>query len=181
VVDPARNLASARRLAALYRRLFPRGRVLVGEEATRAAVRRAFPGAGWIHFDAHGVFDAAFPELTRLGLADGAFDLGQAAQWQAAPELANLAGCNTGRWPATADSGRYGLGGLLCRRGVRWAVATRNAVADDVAADFNRAFYQSLARGRSVPGAFAGALGALSRRHPAVEWAAFQLLDGGSR
>ncbi|MCB1057735.1 MAG: CHAT domain-containing protein [Acidobacteria bacterium] len=179
VVDPRGDLAGASRLADSYRQLFPEARILRGAEATRAAFREALPAASWLHVDAHGLYEAAFPELSAIQLADRPLALVEVSEMPLALRFANLSGCQTGRWPTTADSGRYGLAGLLSRLGVAWIVGSRFDLDDAVAADFNRSFYQDLRSGLEVPAAYRDALSRIGQRHPASSWAGLILLAAG--
>jgi CHAT domain-containing protein len=177
VVDPSRDLSGGSELARFYERVFPGSQVLAGSEATRGALRERLPAARWLHVDAHVRYDPAFPELSSLQLADapvGAIDL---RPMSPSLEFANLSACRSGEWPVTADSGRFGLAGLLARHGVRWVIGTRADLADTLARDFNRAFYAELARGVTVPAAYHAALGQVLRIHPASSWAALVLLE----
>jgi len=176
VVDPAGDLGGAERSLAAYRRLFPASRILQGAAATRAAVSGALAGAGWLHVDAHASYDPVFPEMSRLQLADGDLSLMEWARLPAPRRFANLSGCRTASWPATADSGQYGLGGLLTRLGTGWVVATRGPIPDAAAARYNQAFYQSIAAGAAVPAAHAAGLAALRPHHPPHVWGAILLL-----
>jgi len=179
VVDPRGDLAGGVQLASQYQELFPQGLVLLQGEATGAAFRRALPLAGWIHIDAHGGFDPAFPELSSLELADGPITLAELADLPTAITFANLSGCRTGSWPITADRGRFGIAGLFVRRGAGWVVASRSQLDDRLAAQFNHVFYQELAAGQTVPQAYAQALGGLRQQVPAASWSSFFLLRGG--
>lgn len=176
VVDPVSNLASGRRLARFYRRSFPTARVLAGAQATTAAVTEGVRSSSWLHVDAHGVYDPAFPELSHLALTDGALRMTDLAAL--APRLrgANLLGCWTGAWPVTADSGRYGLAGALTRAGVPWTIASRTAITDLAGAEFNRLFYSRLRSGETVVAAYAEAMSMLRGKVPASQWAALMLL-----
>ncbi len=176
VVDPGGDLGEAERSLPEYRRRFPGGRFLRGGEATRGAVLGALAGAEWLHVDAHASYDPVFPEMSRLELADGGLGLMEWARLPAPRRFANLSGCRTASWPATADSGQYGLGGLLTRLGAGWVVATRGPVPDHAAGLYNRAFYGAIAAGRSVPAAHAAGLAALRPVAPPQIWGAILLL-----
>src|SRR6185295_2369987 len=166
VVDPTGDLAGAERSLVAYRRWFPGGRFLRGGEATPAAVGEALTGAGWLHVDAHASYDPVFPEMSRLQLAGGELSLMEWSRLPVPRQFANLSGCRTASWPATADSGQYGLGGLLARLGVGWVVATRGPIPDDAAGRYNQAFYRALAAGAGVPAAHAAGLAALRPVQP---------------
>lgn len=182
VVDPERNLPSGPRLEAFFRQLDPTARVLGGGDATRAAVREAFRTAHRLHLGTHGRYDPAFPRLSRLRLADGELLLGElaasmGATGSATPELVDLAGCHTGRWPATADRGHFGLAGAMARSGVPWVVGSRSALDDGVAAELAEAFYGFLSTGDPVPRAYGRALGELARHRRGVEWGGITLFS----
>ncbi len=130
VVDPTEDLGGAERSLAAYRRLFPGSRILRGREATPEAVREALAGAEWLHVDAHASYDPVFPEMSRLQLAGGELSLMEWSRLPAPRRFANLSGCRTASWPATADSGQYGLGGLLTRLGAGWVLANRAPIPD---------------------------------------------------
>ncbi|MES1240438.1 MAG: CHAT domain-containing protein, partial [Acidobacteriota bacterium] len=176
VVDPTGDLAGAERSLSIYRSLFPGGRILRGGDATRAAVRGALAQAEWLHVDAHASYDPVFPEMSRLLLADGDLGLIEWSRLPAPRRFANLSGCRTASWPVTADSGQYGLGGLLARLGAGWVVATRGPIPDGAAHLYNEAFYRAIARGRTVPEAHAAGLAAVRAGHPPQVWGAILLL-----
>lgn len=178
VVDPLGNLAGGQEQVALLSRRFPSATIERGESATRAVVRAGLARAAWVHFDGHGRFDAAFPELSSLALADGPLTILDLEKAPIAVRFANLNGCQTGRWPYTAGSGHYGLAGVLARRGVSWVVASRATLEDRVASLFNQEFYAAAAAGRPIPEAFRTALGAVRREHPPARWAGLLLLWG---
>lgn len=176
VVDPRANLPAAPQLLATYRELFPDARVLAGGAATYAAFRREAARARWLHVDAHGLYDPAFPQLSALQLADRPIHWVELADTPMSFQFANLSGCQTGRWPITADSGTYGIAGLVTRLGVGWAVASRSVLADRVARDFNLSFYAAVAAGDPVPAAYHRALRAVAASFPAPAWCGLVLL-----
>jgi DNA-directed RNA polymerase specialized sigma24 family protein len=176
VVDPTGDLAGAERSLSAYRSLFPGSRILRGGDATREAVRGALADAEWLHVDAHASYDPVFPEMSRLQLADGDLSLIEWSRLPAPRRFANLSGCRTASWPVTADSGQYGLGGLLTRLGAGWVVATRGPIPDAAAYLYNRAFYSAISQGSDVPAAHAAGLAAVRARHPPQVWGAILLL-----
>jgi CHAT domain-containing protein len=176
VVDPTEDLGGAERSLPAYRRLFPDARILRGAAATREAVRGALAGAEWLHVDAHASYDPVFPEMSRLQLAGGELGLMEWSRLPAPRRFANLSGCRTASWPTTADSGQYGLGGLLTRLGAGWVVATRGPIPDAAAGRYNQAFYRAIAAGSTVPAAHASGLAALRSTDPPQVWGAILLL-----
>lgn len=178
VLDPTGDLGTRRDRRELYQGSFPRSRTLVGNEARRTRVLEALPGAAWFHADTHGHFDPAFPERSSLTLADGELTVEDLTALAVDLGFANLSGCLTGRWPTSADSGRYGLAGMFASRGTGWVIASRSDLLNDLARDFNPAFYRRLAAGAPVPLAWHRALAEVRRNHPAAAWAALFLIRG---
>ena len=178
-VDPLGDLPGGSELVGFYRELFPNARLLTGAAATRDGLRTALPSsAEWLHFDTHGRYQAGFPELSALELRDGPITFTELADLPILGRFVNLSGCDTGRWPITEDSGRFGVAGLLAQLGSRWVVASQGELADDLARDFNRAFYRAVAAGAAIPAAFAAGLDAVKEEHPAHAWATLMLISG---
>ncbi len=176
VVDPRRDLPAGRALLADYRRLFPQADVLAGGEARRAAVLARLAAASLFHLDAHGSYLGAFPDLSRLELADGGLSLGQLRELAPAPWLVNLSSCRSGAWPATADRGHYGIAGLFAANGSSWVVASRGDLDDRMAGEFNRELYTALTAGSPPAVAFQKALLQVAQRYPPADWGGMLLL-----
>ena len=157
----------------------PGTRVLRGDGATRDALRAALDRGRCLHVESHARYEPAFPELSSIALADGPVTGPELAVWASGLELVNISGCETGRAPVSADSGRFGLAGLLARRGVAWVVGARAALSNRLATDFNREFYAALSGGAAVPQAYRQALDVARSRHPASRWGVLVLLHTG--
>jgi hypothetical protein len=180
VVDPNANLKGTHRQAAAYRQRFAAGQLLEGRQATREAVSRALATSRWLHLDVHANYDDLFPELSTIELADGPIVSADLERWGSGLRFVNLSGCGTGRWPETADSGRYGIAGDLARSGVPWVVATRTDLPNAVAVDLNDALYACLGGSGSIPGCYGDALRAVAAKHPPAAWAGLVLIHAPS-
>ena len=182
VVDPKSNLASTPEQAEFYRQAAPEAVLLRGSAATAGALQQQLTTASFLHLDVHALFDPIFPELSSIELADQELRLDALAALPAPPIFANLSGCGTGRWPTTADAGRFGLAGVFARRGTHWVIASRNVIRDRLLRDFNMAFYRNFATTtvtpQHVPQLYATALRQLRQSYPATEWASLFLLIG---
>lgn len=184
VVDPTKDLGPG--LLYRYRNLFPQGRFLHREEVTRRAFSRFLAHASFLHVDAHGHHDPAFPELAGIELNDGIFYLSELEELylsrpeetMSPPRFVNLSGCQTGRWPVTADSGHYGLAGFFARLGTRWTVGSRGNLDNQLARDFNNKFYEVIGKGGSVPSAYGEASAGVRRQYSATLWATLLLVRG---
>lgn len=180
IVNPQRNLASGQAARLGFGALFPESRLLYGSEATRAAVDAALPSASFLHVDAHGRFEEAFPTLSGLQLHDGLVTIGDLLATGFPERLVNLSGCFTGKTAESGDSSFDGLAGFLALRGVRWVVASRVAGSDSMLAAFNDGFYRRLAMGEDIPQAFGAALGDLRASRPAAAWSTLILIGTDS-
>ena len=167
VIDPREDLGLP---------MAPGTRVLRGDGATRDALRAALGGGRWLHVESHARYEPAFPELSSILLADGPVTGPELAAWASGLELVNVSGCETGRAPVSADSGRFGLAGLLARRGVAWVVGARAALSNALAIDFDEEFYLALTERAPVPEAYRRALDLARSRHPASRWGVLVLL-----
>lgn len=180
IVDPQRNLASGRSAQQRFGTRFPEATVLYGAAATREAVDAALPSAAFLHVDAHGRFEGAFPTLSGLQLHDGLTTIGDLLASGFPERLVNLSGCFTGKSADSGTSSFDGLAGFLALRGVRWVVASRAAGSDLLLAAFNEGFYRRLAAGQSVPQAYGDALGELRSNQPAAAWSTLLLIGTDS-
>ena len=173
VVNPTEEL----QIRTPYDELVEGARILRGAEATFDAVSRSVNDSDWLHIDTHGYYDPAFADLSYLELAGARLGLGDVRVWDARLRFANLSGCETGRWPISPDSGRYGIGGVFAAGQVERVIASRSAINNKVADLFNGRFYASLEHG--VDKAYQMALDSVrDDGRPAVEWAALMLIAG---
>ena len=183
VVDPKRNLGASKRSLELYSQLFEDSAMLYGADASRAAFRAQLaelghprePARRILHVDAHAVFDQIFPVLSHVELSDANLHFFELELLELELELTNLAACSSSSWPTTQDSGRYGLSGLMVKRGSRFAIGSHGPLDNRLALAFNQAFYREFAAGLSVPAAFQQALLTLRKDYHEPEWSMIEL------
>ncbi|MEM9385444.1 MAG: CHAT domain-containing protein [Pseudomonadota bacterium] len=179
VVNPSADLRAAASAAPRYRRWFPSALVLSEQEARYEAVKQALAQAEFIHVDAHAIYDPAFPGLSQIRLAGERGLLAQDLVRADAPyAFVNLSACDSGRWPESAGSGVYGLGGAVARASAAWVIAARAPLADEVAATLNNSFYQRLRDGADPVSAYRFAHAQVRQQHPASRWGPLMLLGG---
>lgn len=138
-------------------RIYPRGRRLVGAEATVAAVTGALDGAAVTHLATHGHHDRENVLFSRLDLVDGplmAYDLQQLAR---PPQLAVLSACDVGRSVVRPGDELLGFTAALLYLGTATVVAGVSRVADDAAGPVMSTFHRALAAGATPARALAEA------------------------
>jgi len=178
VLDPQLNLSELEDKLTFFEARFPKATLLLGEAADGEAMRVFGEEAAWLHVDAHGVYDSLFPEFSGLELADGTLTFSELEALRPAWRFANLSACFSGRWPVSDDSGRYGLAGLIAGLGAEWVVASRGALDDALARDFNQAYYAAISQGDAVPRAYAAALTESKKHYPPSQWSKLFLMAG---
>ncbi|MEV6248867.1 CHAT domain-containing protein [Streptomyces sp. NPDC051742] len=141
--------AEADHLAALL----PGATVLIGADATRAAVLDALPASGWAHFACHGYSDPDNPSDSHLALHDHdrapfrVLDLSRLRLRNA--EFAFLSACDTARTTARlSDEAIHPLAAFQIA-GFSQVVGTLWRVDDAVAPAFSRLIYDELTADRS--------------------------------
>ncbi len=154
----------------------------------RAAASAAFlkhtPLEGYrvIHFATHAIVDEASAARTALALAPGEGESGfvgpgDLAALRLRADLVVLSACRTAGGVLIGGEGVEGLTSPLLEAGARAVVASGWRVGDRQTVALVQAFYDALARGRSVGDALRAAkLDALRRGAPASEWAAFAVI-----
>lgn len=160
---------------------FPDGSLLVGDDATEAAFRRAASRPAILHFAGHGMISDEEPLGSALVLAVGEGEDG----WLRTPEvftldlaadLVVLSGCSTGLGKLTGD-GIVGLARGFLFAGASALLVSQWDVSDRATAELMEVFYEGLGRGLPPARALREArLVLLERyRHPFL-WAAFDLI-----
>ncbi|OLT25049.1 CHAT domain-containing protein [Nocardiopsis sp. CNR-923] len=149
----------ARREVATLARVYPRARVLGGDEAGRTRVVEGFADADVVHLAGHGHVPDRVPLLASVDLVDGpllARDLGVLT---AAPDLVTLSTCWNGRGFGGVTGTPSGFVGALHARGVRTVVASPVPVRDAEAEGAMVSFHRAVTEGVPVSEAVALHLG----------------------
>ena len=156
-------------------------RLLVGGDATEAAVKREAGQYSLLHFATHGLVAPDRPLASSLLLASGAGEDGylrvdEIFNMDLHAELVVLSGCSTGLGRLTGD-GIIGLTRAFLYAGTPTVVVSQWDVSDRATAYLMERFYGALARGRPKAAALRAAELDTRRRypHPAL-WAAFALV-----
>lgn len=179
--------AARRELAAAARELPGEARVLLGADATEAALLALRPGqAGVVHLAAHTLLDEASVRGPAVMLTAGAGEDGLVfpAELAARPfggRLAVLAGCQTALGGAEDGRALASLTGALLAAGAEGVVATLWKVNDQATATFMEQFYYFLGRGEAPAAALRHAkLRLRSSEHWARPdlWSAYVLAGG---
>jgi CHAT domain-containing protein/tetratricopeptide (TPR) repeat protein len=133
------------------------GRLLVGAEATEAALRSSdFSRFAILHLAAHSVIDDAHPERSAVVLApgdasnDGLLQAREIADLPLAGHLIVLSACESGTGAVVGGEGVMGLSRAFFQAGASAVVGTLWAIRDDHAAAFFALFYDGVGRGLSA-------------------------------
>lgn len=163
-------------------RLHHDARVLVGPEATVAAVVEAFARHDLLHLAAHGSFRSDNPSFSGVELADGPLTLVDLRDAPSAPSTMVLPGCHlAGARILDGDEPLGAVAGLVAL-GVRTVIAPTGALPDEATARIMVDLHERLARGDGPAHALAGATAsALGAHDPRASAAAASLVATGRR
>jgi len=166
-----------------------RSTVLVGADASEAALRRAASGATVLHIASHGVLDDQAPMYSHLRLTpdrdnDGRLEAWELAELDLSADLVVLSACETARGAVGGGEGVIGLSWALLAAGASTAVLSQWEVDSASTTDLMIAFHKRLlatsptlkAAPNATPDALRQAqvamLGDARYRHP-FYWAGF--------
>jgi tetratricopeptide (TPR) repeat protein len=146
---------------------WPAATVLVGADATAAAVAGAAAGADVLHVAAHGVHEPDNPLFSHLDLADGPLFGHELDRLPRLPSHVVLSACELGLARARACDETLGMTAALLRGGAGSVVAGVARIADAAAYRFGPAHHAGLRRGLAPAAALAAAVVAAGDPDPA--------------
>jgi CHAT domain-containing protein len=156
-------------------------RLLVGGDATEAAVKRESGAFQILHFATHGLVAPDHPLASSLVFAagsgeDGYLRVDEIFNLDLTADLVVLSGCSTGLGKLTGD-GIVGLTRAFLYAGTPTVVVSQWNVSDRATSQLMVRFYAELGRGASKAQALRTAALAVRRQfpHPAY-WAAFEVV-----
>jgi hypothetical protein len=151
-------------------------RLLLGPEATRAAVLAGLEGAALFHFAGHAAYAGVDGWESALLLANG--DRLTAADVLAlshAPPIVVLSGCQTGREGDARGAQGIGLGAAFLAAGSRAVLASTRDVSDATTARLMHELSIALSASPDDPAAaLQKAQNALRSADPSADWSAFR-------
>jgi tetratricopeptide (TPR) repeat protein len=157
--------------------LFESPEVLIGRDATLAALRERAPLSDVVHLACHGQFRPDSPLFSALQLSDGRLTVRDAYQLQLRCELAVLSACETGVSTVAPGDEILGLARGFLAAGAPALVVSMWAVEDTVTAELMARFYRRIRAGERVSDALREAqLAAMERAPHPFYWAPFFLL-----
>ena len=171
-------------------KLYPGGRILLGNEATEEATKSLAPKARRLHFACHGLLDERFPLNSALALSipehpQEGHDNGLLQAWEIFDELrldadlVTLSACDSGLGKEMGGEGLVGLVRAFQFAGSRSVLASLWSISDVSTARLMQRFYRHLHDGKSKDEALRAAQTDTIREksgsaHP-FHWAAFEL------
>jgi CHAT domain-containing protein len=160
-------------------RLLPRSRVLRGNEAGLAGLRRFSGDARFLHIAGHGLFRHDHPLFSAIELGDGWLTLQDIYQLRLNCELVTLSGCGTGIHQVLAGDELIGLVRGFLHAGTSSLLVSLWDVDDETTATLMGRFYAALQAGAGRAQALQTAILAVRRErsHPRF-WAPYVLVGG---
>jgi CHAT domain-containing protein len=153
----------------------PDANLLIGPQATAAALRTLGLSSRIIHIATHGFFRQDNPLFSGIKLGDSVLSLYDLYQYRLPAELITLSGCATGLNVVTGGDELLGLVRGLFAAGAGSLLLSLWDVDDESTADFMAAFYDRRLKGMSYPAALQG-INDLRKKHPhPYYWAPFVL------
>lgn len=161
--------------------------VLVGDQATKAAVLQRLPRANWIHLATHGLLEYGNTSLNSLevpgaiALAPSPPDSGlltasEILDLRLQADLVVLSACDTGQGRITGD-GVIGLSRSFIVAGASSVIVSLWMVPDAPTAQLMTQFYQSLQTNSNKAAALRSAMLTTMKQYPEpYAWAAFTLI-----
>lgn len=124
------DLSGATAEVTALRELHPHATVLVGADATAAAVLHGLAGAELAHLACHGEFRDENPLFSSLNLADGPLVVHELSGLRRAPRTLVLSACDSARCAVRPGDELLGLTAALLATGTRTVVAAVSPVDD---------------------------------------------------
>jgi CHAT domain-containing protein len=163
-----------------------RSTLLVGAQATEAALARAAAGAAVLHIAAHGLVDDFGQATTSLAVApgdggDGFLTTTELAQLRLDGSLVVLSACRSSGGQTLGGEGLRGLTAPLLQAGARAVVGTHWSIGDRSVVPFVDRFYRAMADGVRPDDALrVTKLEAIRGGVSIADWATFTLVGEGS-
>ncbi len=162
---------------------------LIGNQATKSAIKQLMPKARIIHLATHGLLDdvrglgsaiALAPDSSykeEIGKVNGLLTAEEILDMKLNAELVVLSACNTGRGKITGD-GVIGLSRALISSGVPSVLVSLWSVPDAPTASLMTEFYQNLQNNPDKAQALRQAMLTTRKNHPnsPKDWAAFTFI-----
>ncbi len=122
----------------------PNARLLLGQDATEAALRIHGPASRFIHIATHGLFRSDNPMFSSIRLGDSHLNLFDLYQLPLAAELVTLSGCSTGLNGVEGGDELVGLVRGLFYAGAHGILVSLWDVQDRSTSEFMSLFYRQL-------------------------------------
>ncbi|MEK6300691.1 MAG: CHAT domain-containing protein [Acidobacteriota bacterium] len=157
--------------------LFPNAVTLTGNQATRANLLKAAPGARFLHLASHGYFTRDNPMFSFLKLADSRLNFYSLLDLKLNAELVTLSACHTGVNKVFPGDELHGLMRGFLHAGAPSLVASLWATSDASTAHLMKEMYGQIRAGASKRAALRAAQIAIKNEygHP-YYWAPFILM-----
>ena len=180
VVAAGPDLLAAQTEAVAVAKLYPDVRVLVGRDATVAAVKSALADGSIVHIAAHGRLRADNPLFSSLRMVDGPLTVYDLETLARAPRLVVLAACDGGTSHTLAGDEILGLAAGFLAHGTTALVGPLGLVRDGAMEDLMVELHSELSSGVPPAQALAAVRRTVRRDSPALRAAAMSLVCLGA-
>jgi CHAT domain-containing protein len=144
------NIPTVEQEIAAVGKVFPRARVLGGDEASYRAFNLEAPRADLIHLACHGRFRADDPMLSSLHLADGWITARDVGEQRLKARLVTLSACESGTSKIYPGDEPLGFARGFLAAGARSLIVSLWKIDDAATGEFMRVLYENLQRGSTV-------------------------------
>ncbi len=172
------SLPAVGREAAALAELLPAASVLLGADATRAALAARVPGPGLLHIACHGLHRAQNPLFSALRLGDGWLTAADVLSLELGGALVTLSACESGR-AGSDGSEPVGLAWAFLAAGASGVVVSQWLVHDEVTAELMTHYTRLVVAGHPPASALRSAQLTAAAEHPhPYFWAPFTFVAG---
>lgn len=170
----SQDAPAAEQEALAVARMYPDCTVLLGEKATRRAVRERWAHADVIHMAAHGHVQIEDPRMSGIRLSDGTWTVHDLRATTTKARLAVLSSCHSGDTILWGEDHQVGLLPALFEQGPRMAVLSLWPADDESTKLLMSVFHHEIAQRRTIGEALRSARRVIREVKPApYYWAPF--------
>ncbi|MCL5773529.1 MAG: CHAT domain-containing protein [Firmicutes bacterium] len=165
-------------------KVYPDGKVLIGNKATIEQVKTSVGNGTLVHFATHGILDSRHPLFSGLVFYDGILTTSDIFSLNLKANMVVLSACNTAGGGISSGDEIVGISRAFMYAGTPTVVASLWSISDVSTVQLMKDFYRKLKQGESKAAALQEAqkymMKSTEYSHP-YYWAPFILIGDGGR